>query len=1035
MSPWAGHSKFFRWLVFAAFLLPAAAVSFAQQPPVSSSIADRYLNILAALGKKDYARAFGDSKALIVDEPGFAPVYEKLVNAAQRGGNLEQAQIFFSSRLAPPTNNLRAHFGLGLIKRERGEQATAIEEFRRSLQAFPEFVPAYIAMIDGSRVLERLSEVELFIQSLPETSASLYGLSYLRYTQARYQEAIELSDKALLLDPHLSETYETKALSLYAQGLYLDAHKAAQMILERVNEPEKIEIRLHGLTIKGIAAAVIGNQAEGIRDLTSAYQGIVEVGNLALEESVHSQLAFVYDRQNDCAQSLQHNRAALALGNELKSTYVGRYIVNIGAAYACLGDLTEAVSYYRQALEIYANPLDQPNLVTLLTNMARSDLANHTVALRLLDRALTVAKSIENKVMELRVRLALGALHQHDGNHPQALGQTREALQIAQEKGVAFQEGRAWNQLGGIHLSMSETVQALDAHLRALAIGERTQAPEVIWQALAGLAAVLQKQGNLEHAAQRYRQAVETIEGVRSRIGIPEDRASFLADKIEVYKKLLAVLVELHGKDKSEKAAAEAFGFAERAHARAFLDLLAEGKVDLEQDAAPDLLLQKHKLQKRIEKLTEQLIKERSQETSKQDQTKIGKLEKDLGQADVDLGNWLRELRQRNPRYAALKYPEPVTLAETQRLLDDKTILLSYSLAEPNSFLFAVSHNGFAVHRLPSEKKIAESVQRLLAAITDKEPTAAEYRRQAVWLSQQLLQPVSQILAGKSKTELIIVADGALHRLPFEALLVPGAAAQGDLRRLPYLIRRFAISYAPSASVLAQLQNEPREIAPKGFIAFGDPVYEQNAQGASESALRAASGGRLNLQRLPYSHTEVEGIGQLFAKAERELFFGEAASEENVKSPERLSHYRMVHFSTHGYLNEVRPRFSGLVLSRPATGRQSEDGVLSAYEIFNLKLKADLVVLSACETGLGKEIKGEGLMSLTRAFMYAGTPSVVVSLWNVNDQSAADLMIRFYRHLQTGTSKSEALRQAQLETIRDDGRPFFWAPFVLVGKP
>jgi CHAT domain-containing protein len=155
----------------------------------------------------------------------------------------------------------------------------------------------------------------------------------------------------------------------------------------------------------------------------------------------------------------------------------------------------------------------------------------------------------------------------------------------------------------------------------------------------------------------------------------------------------------------------------------------------------------------------------------------------------------------------------------------------------------------------------------------------------------------------------------------------------------------------------------------------------------------------------------------------------------------------MVHFSAHGYINEVRPRFSGLMLSLPAHNSipaanpkfpnpPPEDGLLSAYEIFNMKLKADLVVLSACETGLGKEVKGEGLMSLSRAFIYAGSPSVVVSLWNVNDETAADLMIRFYRHLQSGrVNKAEALRRAQLDTIRDNGFPFFWAPFVLVGKP
>jgi CHAT domain-containing protein len=188
------------------------------------------------------------------------------------------------------------------------------------------------------------------------------------------------------------------------------------------------------------------------------------------------------------------------------------------------------------------------------------------------------------------------------------------------------------------------------------------------------------------------------------------------------------------------------------------------------------------------------------------------------------------------------------------------------------------------------------------------------------------------------------------------------------------------------------------------------------------------------LQPLPHSREEIAGIAKLFTDDDRALFLAEDASEQNVKAPERLSRYRMVHFSTHGYVNEARPRFSGLLLSSPQTSQQLEDGLLSAYEIFNLKLQADLVVLSACETGLGKEVKGEGLMSLMRAFMYAGTPTVVVSLWNVNDESAADLMIRFYRNLKMGRSKGEALRQAQLETIRDNGFPFFWAPFVLVGK-
>jgi CHAT domain-containing protein/Tfp pilus assembly protein PilF len=1030
-----------RWLILTAFLCLARLVAYAQQP-VSTQTAQRHLAILAEIGKHEYTQALAESKALITDEPNFVAAYEKLVIASQRAGDLDQAQVFFTKQLASPLNNLRAHFGLGLISLERGDPATAIEEYKKCLLAFPEFLPAHTALIDASRDLDRLPEVEQFLKSLPQTTGPLYAVCYLRYKQARYEDSIMLSQQVLLLEPHLYQALQTTAYSLYALGRYAEAHQVAQTILQEATEPENIELRLRLLILKGMTAAIIGSPNEGISDLISAYRGIVEVGNLALEENVHSQLGQAYERQNDCAPSLFHHQAALAVGQQLKSRFIGRHLGNIGSAYACLGDMTEAVSYYRQALDWHSNTglKDQPNVVTLLTNLADNDLDDNSAALSLLEQALTATRAITNKVMEVRVRLALGAVYEKTGDHLAALEQTKSALRIAQEKNVAVQEGHSWNQLGRIYFSLSDLVQAMGAHRRALTIGNHTQAPQVIWEALTGLAAIQQRQGQSEQAAQLYRQAIDTIESLRSRIGISEDRASFFADKIDAHKKLISVLLQ-SGNKRNNLSAAEAFHYSERGRARAFLDLLAETKVDLARGAAPDILEQQQKLQQQVSQLTDQLIRERSQDSNSQDKAKIAKLETDLGQADVELADWLRELRRRNPRYAALKYPEPITLAETQGMLDDNTVLLSYSLAEPESFLFAVSRNDFQVKRLSGEKTLAANVQKLLTAITDKNnPAPAEYHRQAASLSQQLLQPVSGMLAGK--TALIIVADGALHRLPFEVLFQPGVPQRGDLRQWPFLVRQFAISYAPSASVLAQLQNESHAAAPKSFIAFGDPKYELADAGAGAATLRTTSAsGRLNFQPLPYSHTEIDGIAQLFAKEDRELFFREAATEENVKVPERLSSYRLVHFSTHGYVNEARPRFSGLVLSlRSNLAAEKnippgDDGLLAAYEIFNLKLKADLVVLSACETGLGKEVKGEGLMSLTRAFMYAGTPSVVVSLWNVNDQSAADLMVRFYRHLQAGKTRREALRQAQLETIRDNGFPFFWAPFVLVGKP
>ncbi len=312
-------------------------------------------------------------------------------------------------------------------------------------------------------------------------------------------------------------------------------------------------------------------------------------------------------------------------------------------------------------------------------------------------------------------------------------------------------------------------------------------------------------------------------------------------------------------------------------------------------------------------------------------------------------------------------------------------------------------------------------------------------------MSKQLIELAKRLLLGKR--ELVVIPDGDLHRLPFEVLFTSTSTAQSNLLQLPYLVKSFAVSYSPSASVLAGLRNESRPAAPKAFVAYADPVYEQNAEGVIASTVRAASaGGRLSLNRLPHSRREAEGIAKLFGSSEADLFLGSEASEENVKQKDKLSQYRLVHFSTYGYVNEARPRFSGLVLSLPPADKagEREDGLLSAYEIFNLKLNADLVTLSACETGLGKEVKGEGLMSLMRAFMYAGTPSVMVSLWKVDDKSAADLMIRFYRNWRQGVkqgkatiklNKAEALQRAQLDAIKQGNSPYYWAPFVLMGRP
>jgi CHAT domain-containing protein len=356
-----------------------------------------------------------------------------------------------------------------------------------------------------------------------------------------------------------------------------------------------------------------------------------------------------------------------------------------------------------------------------------------------------------------------------------------------------------------------------------------------------------------------------------------------------------------------------------------------------------------------------------------------------------------------------------------------------------------VSHKDYRIVRLPAESVLHERVQALRAAVARPQRLRlANYVVQAEALYRDLIAPVGAWLAGKSA--LVIVPDGILHYLPFEVLLPPDRrrAAALDVAQLPYLVREYTISYAPSASVLAGLpaERDRGETPSRALLAVADPIYaapEAKDLGLLALSLRRALGessaGRL--PRLAESRREVERIAALYAKPETRLLLGEEAREERLKGSKELRHYRILHFAVHTVLNEARPRYSGLVLSAPAAASE-EDGLLQVDEIFNLKLQADLVVLSACESGLGKTVHGEGIVGLARAFFYAGTSALVVSLWKVADHSTAELMARFYRYLQDPRrDKAAALRAAQLDLIRAGrfAHPYYWAPFVLLGRP
>jgi CHAT domain-containing protein len=594
-----------------------------------------------------------------------------------------------------------------------------------------------------------------------------------------------------------------------------------------------------------------------------------------------------------------------------------------------------------------------------------------------------------------------------------------------------------------------------------------------------------------EDAINSYREAIKTIESIfAGGLRADEARTTFLATTNEVFNEASSILAEMalmlspsSSKQLNGQAlayASEALKFVEQGRARSLLDLLGESKAQITEGVSPDLLDRKAENLARQQELAQQLIGINPTGGSG---LPIRELEAELNNLSAEY-DWIENMiRARSPRYTSLTAPSPLTLSDIQmKVLDGRTILLEYSLGKDSSYLWAVTQRGLSLYKLPAreviEKKAVEvrthlipaKVRRAIVGIDqlatqDKQrglglggsltnDNASTYASKAYELYKMIVEPASAVITNNSR--LLIAADGALNYIPFEALVTK--AEGSSYSELAYLVKSNELIYAPSASVIAVIREHRAAQSGQSVLVVADPIFDSSDPRVKGGTVPTSTGEKLRglalgsaltditsapssptnirLARLDGTRTEAEHITQLVRTAGKQAdsWLDFDASESNVTKRD-IKQYRVLHFATHGLLNAERPQFTGLVLS--LIGDTDGDGFLRVNEIFNLKLGAPLVMLSACETGLGKEKRGEGVIGLTRAFMYAGAPTVGVSLWSVADKSTAEMMPNFYKQLleAQNVSPTVALRSAQQQMIasKQYSAPFFWAPFVLVG--
>ena len=732
-----------------------------------------------------------------------------------------------------------------------------------------------------------------------------------------------------------------------------------------------------------------------------------------------SNLGLAFERLGLMDKAAEYFRDSIAEMEQLHNA-VGRAkaVNNLGLIYLQLGEPLKALDSFKDALQTMEVEADVEAEEATLGNMGQAyiDLGDQGLALETLNKAKRIAEQINDRAGVANALESMAAVYAKQGNHTGALATYKQALTL--ERVVSDRHGEASD------LGETARLELLD--------------------------------GDLPQARADIESAIQIIESLRTKISVERMRISYFSTVESYYELYIELLMRLHAQQPGKGFDRLAFETSERRRARTLLEMLASAHASIRQGVDPELLEQEKSLQTSIDGESAHLTRLLNQQGS---EAVVAPLKKELDDLLDQYGALQARIRSTSPHYAALAYPQPLTVAEIQtHVLDGDTELLEYSLGQDRSYLWLITRDSISSFVLPPRREIAANARDFYSELTQSTPLSQE-QLSAVErkLSEQLVDQAGTLL---NRKRLVIVADEVLDYVPFGLLTVP-ASSRGRAGAPTPLGTDREIVYLPSASTLAELRVDTanRALAPKSVAVLADPVF--SATDSRVHALSSQSGPAANatireeetrqliatsyddsggvrgsgIRRLRYSRLEADQIASLLPREQMLKAVDFAASKALAISP-KLSEYRIIHFATHGLLDNEHPELSGIVLSLLDEKGTPEDGFLRLEDIYNLKLSADLVVLSACQTGLGQQIRGEGVVGLTRGFMFAGTPRVIVSLWSVDDEATAELMQRFYKALLTdGLLPAAALLAAQ-NSVRQQTRwsqPYYWAGFVLQG--
>ena len=746
-------------------------------------------------------------------------------------------------------------------------------------------------------------------------------------------------------------------------------------------------------------------------------------------------IGVVYQRQGNSGTALEYFQRSLATPGADRDKDLSRHVFNdIGQVYESFGDFEQALNYYKKSLDSAKEAGDERGQGAALENigLVEQEQGDYPAAARDFEKSLAIFQKTDTKDGVMASLSNLGEVEYARGNFEKALEYQQKSQALAEALGdqEGLSVGEAYMAL--IYNKQHKFEEALAHAKRATEIAERLRSKDVLWEAQHFSGVAYQGLGQTEQARQSFLAAIATVEQLRTEVaGGEEQQQSFLSSRLEPYYGLVDLL-------NTQQRPAEALKYAELAKGRALLDVLQNGKVQITKAMTPAEREQEKEIQAEMVSLNKQLEQEDAEE--KPDPVRAAGLKTKLQSVRLRYDDFHTTLFAAHPQLKTQRgQVQPLSVQEASQLLpDSQSAFLEFAVGEEKTFLFVLRNKSeqdrtvpdLKVYVIPAgQKELRQKAEHFRELLSHRD---LAFRASARELHKLLLLPAEAQLAGTDT--LVIVPDGPLWSLPFQALIT------GDGR---YLLETHAISYAPSLSVLREMirihdksrqGTGPPELPT--LLALANPLLAKETLAQSAAMYRGGS-----LGPLPGAQREALALQQVYGVEQAKVYTGADAGEDRFKAD--AGKFRVLHLATHGIYNDATPMYSSILLSR-GRADANEDGLLEAWEILQMELKADLVVLSACETARGRVSAGEGVIGLTWAFFVAGVPTAVVSQWKVESESTSKLMVDFHRTLKDENAKAapafaaaKALQAAELRVLRTGqyAHPFYWAAFVLVGNP